>query len=68
LREEGDDMRGPPVGVGRREVKVPVQGGKKMGRGLILAVGWNGSPGPVSYFSFSFSFLFLFFLFLSQIL
>jgi hypothetical protein len=52
-------MRGPPVGVGRGEVKVPVRGGALLGRGLVLAVGWNGSRGPASYFSllcfFSFS-------------
>jgi hypothetical protein len=51
FREEGDDMRGPPVGVRRGEVKVPVRGGALLGRGLVLAVGWNGSRGPVSYFS-----------------
>jgi hypothetical protein len=55
----GDDMRGRPVGVGRGEGKVPVRGGALLGRGLVLAVGWNGSRGPASHFSllcfFSFS-------------
>jgi hypothetical protein len=61
-------MRGPPIGVGRGEVKVPVRGGVLLGRGLVLAVGWNGSRGPASYFSLLCFFPFLFFLFLSQIL
>jgi hypothetical protein len=33
-------------------------GFEKMGRGLILAVGWKCSRGPISYFSFSFFFSF----------
>jgi hypothetical protein len=39
LREKGDDMRGPPVSVGRREVKVPVWGRKKMGHGPTSVLG-----------------------------
>jgi hypothetical protein len=52
LREEGDDMRGPPIGVGRREVKVPVQGGKKMGRGLE----WIPGSSFIFFFFLLFSF------------
>jgi hypothetical protein len=39
LQEKGDDMWGPPVSVRRREVKVPVRGGKKMGRGRTSVLG-----------------------------
>jgi hypothetical protein len=48
--------------------RVPVRGGVLLGRGLILAVGWNGSRGPVSYFSLLYFFFFSVFLILSQIL
>jgi hypothetical protein len=53
---------GPNVSKREREQRVPVQGGVLLGRGIVLAVGWNGSRGPVSYFSFSFSFPFFVFL------
>jgi hypothetical protein len=35
-------------------------GFEKMGRGLVLAVGWKCSPGPLTLFPFSFSISFLF--------
>jgi hypothetical protein len=50
---------GPTWQRGERGQRVPVWGGALLGRGLVLVVGWNGSRGPVSYFSllcfFSFS-------------
>jgi hypothetical protein len=39
LREEGDDMRGPPVSVGRRGVPVPFRDGALLGLGPNLGLG-----------------------------
>jgi hypothetical protein len=39
LREEGDDMRGPPVSVGRRGVLVPFRDGALLGLGPNLGLG-----------------------------
>jgi hypothetical protein len=44
---------------GERGQRVTVQGEAMLGHGLVLAVGWNGSRGPFSYFSFLY-FLFFF--------
>jgi hypothetical protein len=48
--------------------RVPVRGGVLLGRGLVLAMGWNASQGPFSYFSLLYFFFFSVFLILSQIL
>jgi hypothetical protein len=53
---------GPTVSVKERERgRVDTGSGfEKMGRGLVLAVGWKCSPGPLTLFPFSFSISFLF--------
>jgi hypothetical protein len=54
------------------EKMVPVRGGVLLGRGLVLAVGWNGSRGPFSCFSllcfFSFSIFLISFIDFAKIL
>jgi hypothetical protein len=56
------DMRDPLVSEEKRGGRIPVRERRKMGRGLLLLLGWKLSPWPFSRFPIYFSFLFLFFL------
>jgi hypothetical protein len=51
---------GPAVSEKRVGGTVPVWGAAMLGRGLVLAVGWKGSPDPFPLFYFFSIFLFYF--------
>jgi hypothetical protein len=51
---------GPTVSEKREGGAVPVRGAAMLGRGLVLAVGWKGSPTLFPFFYFFLIFLFCF--------